>query len=389
MQYGDCARLQRERLAPEQVAEWVRYWRVQLAGVSERLDLPADPPAHPGPNAADGHLDFPLPAAAMQALRELASAEGVTVFVVLLAAFQVLLMRLSGQDDIVVGSPFVGRETADSFPLIGYFSNILPLRADFADNPSFRQLLQRTRAVVMGALEHQDLPFPKLVEALLPRRTAAHAPFFQVTFDLLQDDGAGASMAGLQRDVRDLPVGSKEYDLTFTVRAGLESAALAYNATRFTEATVRGMTERFQRLLDALARDPGQPVTEVVLLTDAEQEAVLRSGNDTARPVPEKTVHELFAEQAASTPAAIALDGQAGTLTYRELNERANRLAHALRRRGVAPGMLVGVALDRSPDLAVALLGILKTGAAYAPLDPKTRRRAWPGCWTMSGRGWL
>jgi amino acid adenylation domain-containing protein len=312
-----------------------------------------------------------------QSLKDLSQAEGVTLFMTLLAAFVVLLHRYCGQDDIVVGAPTAGRNRSQLEHLIGFFVNSIVLRTDLSGDPTFRQLLKRVRGVVLGALEHQDLPFEKLVEELQPERDLSRNPLFQVTFQLVSGQNGSAS-PGLPTDELEMNLpgverGTSIFDIAFSVleaTAGL-SGYLEYNVDLFEASTIQRLVDHFQILLEGLAADPDSPISRRPLLTRAERHRLLSEWNQTWAPAAAHAcLHHWFEAQVQQTPDAVALIFNEEELTYAELNRRANQLAHGLRRRGLGPDRLAAVCLERSVELVVALLGVLKAGGAYVPVDP-------------------
>jgi amino acid adenylation domain-containing protein len=316
------------------------------------------------------------------ALKELSRKEGVTLFMILLAAFQTLLYRYSGQEDICVGTPIAGRTRAEFEGLIGLFVNTLVLRTDLSGKPSFRDLLERVRETAVGAYKHQELPFEMLVEALQPERNLSHTPLFQVMFALQNMPSTQLELPGLKVDVLQIDRGTAKFDLTLTILEASDGlyGALEYNTALFDAETICRMVGHFQTLLAAIVADPDQPIVSLPLLTDAERQQLLGAWNATAIEYPrDQCVHQLVEAWVARTPEAVALVFEGQELTYRELNARANQLAHHLRRLGVRPQTLVGICVDRSLELVVGMLGILKAGGAYVPLDPTypQERLAW------------
>jgi amino acid adenylation domain-containing protein len=374
VQYADFAVWQRARLAGEALESQLGWWRERLAGAPPLLELPTDRPRSSVVGARAAHRPVVLPPATARALREVAAREGATMFMTLLAAWQCLLGRWSGQDDFCVGTPIAGRTRRELEPLIGFFVNTLVLRAELADGLSFRALLGRVREGVLGAFAHQELPFERLVEELAPERSLAHTPLFQALFAYRSAAGAGDVLRLPGLELAPLAGGGAEvakFDLDLTLEeAGEELAGgLAFRAELFEGATIERMLGHFRALVEAVAADPERPVSGVELLTGAERVQLAR-WNDTARGYPRGRVHDLFAAQAARTPDAVAVSWRGGRTSYAELDRRSARLASALRRRGVGPESRVGVCMARTPELLVALLGVLRAGGAYVPLDP-------------------
>ena len=291
----------------------------------------------------------------------------------LLAAFQVLLYRYSGQEDIAVGTPIAGRGRSELEGLIGFFANTLVLRSDLSGNPGFRELLARVRESALGAYTHQDLPFEKLVEELAPARDLSRNPLFQVMFVLQNAPSATLALEGVEVSRLALEGHTAKFDLSLGVRetpAGLR-VSWEFSTDLFDAPTIERMAGHFTTLLEAIVADPGQRIGELPLLSAAERHQLLVEWNDTAADYPRnRCIHELFEAQAARTPEAVAVVFEDRQLTYAELNARANQLAHHLIGLGVGPEVLVGICMERSLELIVGLLAILKAGGAYVPLDP-------------------
>ncbi|MEW5928738.1 MAG: amino acid adenylation domain-containing protein [Gemmatimonadota bacterium] len=372
LQYADFAVWQRRHLAGEALDRQAAFWRERLAGAPPLLELPLDHPRPPVQSRAGAVHEVVLEESLASGLRELARREGATPFMALLAAFQLLLARWSGRDDVVVGTPVAGRGRPELEPLIGFFVNTLPIRAELSGDPTFRQLLAATRETVLEAQAHADVPFERLVEELRVERSLAYSPVFQVMFALHAAAPAGLSLPGLTlRPVRVAPDAAK-FDLSveaFDARGGIR-VALEYATALFDAATVERLGGHLRVLLEAAVRAPDARARELPLLGAAERERVVAEWNDTARPYPDALVHELFAEQAARTPDAPAVLTGGEPLTYAGLDRRSDLLARALRERGAGPDARVGLCLERGPELPAAVLGTLKAGAAYVPLDP-------------------
>ena len=306
-------------------------------------------------------------------LKALARRESVTPYMFLLAVFKTLLGRYTGQDDIVVGTPVANRNRTELEPLVGFFVNTLVLRTDLSGDPTFRELLGRVRDVTLGAFAHQDVPFEKLVEELQPERDTSRTPLFQVMFSLQNAPLPPMRMGDIEISLLDDETEVSPFDLSFDVteRADGLLCTLEYNTDLFDGATVRRMLKHFAVLLDAAVTDPSASLSALPLLTDEERHQLLFEWNETRRDFPrDRCVHELFEEQAARAPEAVALVCGGERLTYAELNARANRLAHHLRACGVGTETRVGILLERSVEMAVALLAILKAGGGYVAFDP-------------------
>ncbi|MEA2125487.1 MAG: hypothetical protein QOI80_2269 [Solirubrobacteraceae bacterium] len=374
IQYADYAAWQREQLTGRQLEELVEHWTSRLAGVPERLDLPSDRP-RPSAQSYKGKLrEFSIDSELAQPLRQLARENSVSMFMLLMAAFKTLLHRYTGVEDLVVGAPVSGRHHEETADLLGYFSNSLALRTNLSGDPTFAELLGRVKETTLEAQIFQELPFEKLVEVLNPERAQSHSPVFQV---LLGYDVAPAEPARLAGSpLEQLAVPGWEWsrlDLSIILREvpdGSLHAHLEYTTDLFDPPTVERLIGHYTTLLEGVLRDPGQRLSELPILTADERRRMLVEWNDTAHPYDERCVHERIAEQAAKTPDAVAVVSDAGRLTYAELQTRANQLSHELIAAGVEPGSLVGIVMERSADLLVAMLGVLQTGAAYVPIDP-------------------
>ncbi|HEY0171187.1 MAG TPA: amino acid adenylation domain-containing protein, partial [Pyrinomonadaceae bacterium] len=377
VQYADYAVWQREYLAGETLEEQLRYWRTQLGGELPALELPADRTRPPVPSyrGAYYHLEFPEKLGAR--LNALGRESGATLFMALLAAFDVLLYRYTGRTDIVVGTPTAGRNRREVENLIGFFINTLVLRADLSGDPTFRELLGRVRDAALGAQANQELPFEKLVEELHPQRDMSRNPLFQIAFGLQNAPAQDFALRGLTMTPLDVGSGSSRFDLEFHLWEDGDSlaGAVIYSTDLFEEATLARLQTHFVRLLEGVAADPGARISELPLLTEDERRCILFGWNDTRGEYPrEACVHELFEAQAARTPDATALVFGRERVTYAELNASADRLARRLRAEGVGPEVLVGVMMERSPEMLAGLLAVLKAGGAYVPLDPQYPR---------------
>ncbi|HEX8558916.1 MAG TPA: amino acid adenylation domain-containing protein, partial [Pyrinomonadaceae bacterium] len=377
VQYADFAVWQREWLQGEALEEQLDYWRRQLGGELPVLKLPTDRPRPPALSYKGAEQPLELPAELTGRLKSLGRREGATLYMTLLAGFFALLHRYTGQEDLVVGTPIAGRNRRETEGLIGFFVNTLVLRAGVAGGDSFRGLVERVREATLGAYAHQEVAFEKLVEELHPERDMSRNPLFQVMFALQNAPLEDFALPGLRLGPFDTGNDMTRFDLEFHLweDGGAVAGTLIYNTDLFDAATVAQMLGHYRNLLEGAAADPDARVSDLPLLTGAESRLLLREWNDTRREYPrDKCVHELFEAQAARTPDAAAVVSEEGRVTYRELNERANRLARALRRRGVGAESLVGVCLGRGADLVAALLGVLKAGGAYLPLDPEYPR---------------
>jgi amino acid adenylation domain-containing protein len=377
VQYADYAHWQRQWLRGEELERQFDYWSRQLAGGPAPLQLPADRPRPPVQSFRGGACPVHVPRELADALRRVCQEEGCTLFMGLLAAFQAVLHRYTNQDEVVVGSPIANRGRAELEGLIGFFVNMLVLRTDLSGDPTFRELLGRVREVCLGAYAHQDLPFEQMVERFQPGRDLGRTPLFQVALVLqnapkpLRDGGAGPVEGGLSWSPYGVARGTSKFDLTLNLQetpGGLEGV-LEYNSDIFDEASVGRLARHLAALLEAAAREPGQRVWSLPLLTPEERRRL--TGPERAKPRrADECLHRLFEARAAARPDSFAVSFEGERLTYAELNRRANRLAHTLRARGVGPESLVGVCLEPSAETVAAILGVLKAGGAYLPLDP-------------------
>ncbi|HLM55062.1 MAG TPA: amino acid adenylation domain-containing protein [Pyrinomonadaceae bacterium] len=373
IQYADFAVWQREWLRGETLARQMRFWKERLAGKVPALELPTDRPRPPVQSYRGAILTHLVDTGLTGRLKELARREGVTPYMLLLAVFKTLLQRHAGQDDIVVGTPIANRNLTELEPLVGFFVNTLVLRTDLSGDPTFGELLGRVREVALGAFAHQDVPFEKLVEELQPERDTSRTPLFQVMFSLQNAPPPPSRMGGVEVSLVDDDTAVSPFDLSFDVteRADGLLCGLEYNTDLFDGATVGRMLKHFAVLLDAATADPTLRLSRLPLLTEEERLQLLVEWNDTAREYPrDRCVHELFEEQAAAKPDAVALVCGGERLTYAQLDERANRLARHLRACGVGAETRVGVLLERETWAAVALLAVLKAGGAWVALDP-------------------
>jgi amino acid adenylation domain-containing protein len=372
VQYADYAVWQRDWLQGEELEIQVSYWKSQLDGAPVLLELATDRPRPPVQTFIGARRYVELPGSLVQRLRTLSNREGVTLFMTLLAAFDVLLWRHSGQDDVIVGTPIAGRNRSELEGVIGLFANTLPLRVDLSGNPRFRELLVRVRETALDAYSHQDIPFDKLVEELHPERTLSHTPVFQVIFAFenasLKQEFPGLNMKWLEID-RGISRG--DLSLFTTEKQDGLSCMWEYSTDLFDKETIERMIVNYQTLLESIVEQPEERIAYYQTCNDEELRRLLVEWNSAKSPQSsEQCIQEQFEDQVEQTPDAIALVFGNERLTYRELNSRANQLAHYLRKRGVGPETPVGVCLDRSAEMIVALLGILKAGGAYVPLDP-------------------
>jgi amino acid adenylation domain-containing protein len=372
IQYADFADWQREWLQGEVLETQLAYWKQQLDNLP-LLNLPTDRPRKATPTYRGATQFLELPKNLSEKLEALSQRQGVTLFMTLLAAFQTLLYRYTQQSDIVVGSAIANRNRYEIEGLIGFFVNSLVLRTNLSGNPTFLELLARVREVALGAYAHQDLPFEKLVEELHPERNLSHHPLFQVAFSLQNTPIEALELPGLTLSQRDFDTPSAKFDLEFHMWQSLDGlrGQVIYSTDLFDDTTITRMLGHFQTLLESIVANPEQHLCELPLLTESDRHQLLVEWNDTqTKYLKDSCIHRLFEEQVEQTPDAIAIVFEDEQLTYRELNIRANKLAHHLQQLGVVPDVLVGICLERSMEMIVGLLGILKAGGAYLPLDP-------------------
>src|SRR5947209_4737662 len=384
-QYTDFVRWQADMLAgPEGERHWT-YWQHELSGELPMLNLPLDRPRPSVQTYRGASRTFELGEELSKQLKALANAEKTTLYTILLAAFQTLLYRYTDQDDILIGTTTLGRSRAELEKIVGYIANPVVLRANLSGNPTFKELLGRVRQTVIGALDHQDYPFPLLVERLQPRRDASYSPLFQTLFVLDRSreswdasrSGEGETAVRLAQErlrLEPFIYGQQGAPFDLTLRMldlnGLLSADLRYNVDLFDATTMARIEQHFLTLLESIVADPNQRIADLPMLSKAEQHQLL-AWNSTQSDYPEQAcVHQLIEEQVQRTPEALAVVFEERQLSYSEVNRQANQLAHLLQARGVGPEVLVGVCMERSIELVVALLAILKAGGAYVPLDP-------------------
>ncbi|CAI3808010.1 Linear gramicidin synthase subunit D [Pseudomonas sp. MM223] len=375
VQYADYAIWQRSWMEAGEQARQLAYWTEQLGGEDPVLELPMDRPRPTVSSLKGARLTIDLQQAQATALKQFAQQQGVTPFMLLLASFQVLLHRYSGQADIRVGVPVANRNRVETEHLIGLFVNTQVLRAEFDVQMTFTAFLAQVKQRVITAQAHQDLPFEQLVEALQPERSLNHSPLFQVMYNhQTQTKGEGFSLPGLEVGAVAWDNHTAKFDLTletFEHEAGI-GAALIYATDLFDASTAGTMARHWQNLLAAIIAQPAQRIADLALLDDTEHQQIVEGWNATQASYPDsRCIHQLFEAQVAKTPDAPALIFGEQTLSYGALNRRANQLAHKLREQGVGPDVLVGVAMQRSLEMVVGLLGILKAGGAYVPLDPE------------------
>jgi amino acid adenylation domain-containing protein len=371
IQYADFAVWQRQWLQDEILHTQLTYWKQQLDGAPPALELPTDRPRPLVQTFQGARQSLALSQNLSESLKALGRHEEVTLFMTLFAAFTTWLYRYTGQDDILVGTPIANRSRVELEGLMGFFANTLVLRTKLSGELSFRELLRQVRNVALEANAHQDLPFEKLVEELRPER--AHHPLFQVMFVLEREPRTTLELPDLTLSLWEVETGAAPFDLTLSMIEQAEGlqGRLSYNTDLFEAATIQRMLGHFQILLAAIVAHPDQPIGTLPLLTEAERHQVLYEWNDTQREYPQDAcVHQLFESRVAQTPEQIALVHGERKITYREVNDQANRLAHALQKKGVRPETLVAVCMERSPEVVIAIVAILKAGGALVALDP-------------------
>jgi non-ribosomal peptide synthetase component F len=373
VQYADYAVWQRRWLEGEVLRRQAEYWRAALAGAPVLLTLPTNRPRPARQDYAGASVDVRMDATLTGALRTLSLRHGTTLHMTLLAGFAALLARLSGQDEVVIGSPVANRGRAEIEGLIGFFVNTLALRIDVSGSPSGAALLGRAKAVSLAAQEHQELPFEQVVEIVQPPRSLSHAAVFQAMFAWQNAPEGTLELPGLTLSVLESGSAAAKFDLTLSLgEAGDEIAgSLGYATALFDHETIERWLGYWLRLLEAMAADDSQAVDRVALLGEAERHRIVEEWNATEAAYPaEKCIHELFEAQAARTPDAVAVVFGDERLSYAELNARANRLARHLIKLGVKPDDRVAICVERSLEMVVGLLATLKAGGAYVPLDP-------------------
>jgi amino acid adenylation domain-containing protein/non-ribosomal peptide synthase protein (TIGR01720 family) len=391
LQFADFAYWQRQWVLTEQAQAQLNYWKQKLAGIPPLLELPLDRPRPAEQTYKGGMLRMELPLDLCQALRNLNRQESVTLFMSMFTVFVIMLYRYSGQEDLCVGSGVANRRWRETENLIGMIVNNIVLRTNVSGNPTFRELLAQVRQVTLEGYANEDLPFDKVVEALKPERNLSYNPLFQVMFSFHDAQLPNLNLPGLTIKQHEAVTNkSAKFDLDIVViprseqrigrnseaeTKGIETDGITlvweYNSDLFDAATIKRMMEQYQTLVEEIVANPNQRIAQLPLLTKEQQEQILVNWNDTEVAFPKvKNIHQLIEEQVEENPEAIAVIFGEQKLTYRELNEQANQLAHYLKTLGIKPDGLVGICIDRSREMIVGLLGILKAGGAYLPLDP-------------------
>ena len=370
IRYVDFARWQREPQQQQLFAKRIQWWQRQLAEAPPVLDLATDKPRPLVSSGSGSFMQFDIPTKLREQLESLARREGLTLYMILLSGFFILLHRYTGMEKFLVGTASAGRHRPETQTIVGFFVDTVVLKADLSGDPAVRDVLQRVRQTVVDAVKHGDVPFDRIVESLdLPRDLSRHG-LFQVLFNAPPQ--YELNFDGLEATPFKVDMQTARFDLEMTFAEGAnKTTGMAWSTDLFDTATIKRMLGHYAVLLRAIATSPGQPVRQMPLLTEPERLQLLVQWNDTAEEFPDaQGIHNLFEQQVERTPEADAVIFGSEKLTYRELNQRANQLAHYLLARGVGPESLVGVCLERSPELIVSILGILKAGGAYVPLDP-------------------
>ncbi len=377
IQYLDFAQWQREWLTGPVLEEQLAYWKRTLGGKLPVLELPADVPRQTTRTFQGASEPLRLPVELSRQLNELSRKQRATAFMTFLAAFQVLLHRYTGLDDILVGTPVAGRTRPETQNLIGFFVNTLVMRTELSGNPRFTDLLARVRETTLEGQLHGDIPFEMLVEELQPERNLAQGQIFQVMFAMQNTPSPVIDMKELRVTLLDVEETTAKFDLTLGLReeAFGFTGAFQYSTERFTRGRIKRLADHFRQLLEGIVANPEARVSELPLLNNDERHELLVAWNDTATEMPDGCLHTFFEEQAAKWPERVAVVYEERQLSYAELDQRANQLAHYLRRLGVGAETLVAICVERSLEMAVGVLGILKAGAAYVPLDPSHPRQ--------------
>ena len=373
IQYADFAAWQRQWLQGDVLARELQFWKQRLAGAPGVLELPADHPRPAVQRFSGARHVFHLPAVLAASLKALGHKEGATLYMVVLAAFQTLLHRYTGQTDLLIGSPIAHRTRGETTGTLGPFANTLLLRGDLSGNPSVRELLRRVREHCLTAFEHQDMPFERLVEELKPQRDLGRNPLFQVMLVLQNTPPAALTLGDATTRVLplELPAAMLDLSLELVEQPDGLAASLEYNTDLFDAASVARTAGHLHTLLEGIAAEPDARLGELPLLTAPERRQLLTTWNATHKAVPlDEPLHHFISRQVARTPHAVAVTFEGRHLTYAELEDRADRLAHRLRALGVGEESRVGLCLERSHDMVIALLATLKAGAAYVPLEP-------------------
>ncbi|MCX2829791.1 amino acid adenylation domain-containing protein [Bacillus sp. DHT2] len=373
LQYADFAQWQRDWLKDEALAQQLEYWQKELSGELPVLQLPFDSPRPAVQSYKGDTYQVTLPVALLDKIKTFSREEDATLFMTLLAGYQGFLSRYTGQKDILVGSPIANRNYKEIEELIGFFVNTLVYRANLTEDLTFKELVTQVKEKALKAQEYQDVPFEKVVEVLQPERNASHSPIFQTMFTLQTHSRKLSKI--LDHSLEPIPnyMAVAKFDLTVGMEETEEGLQVAfeYNTDLFNALTIQRMAKHFENWLSEVMDSPQKSIGSLKLMSRGEEKQLLKEWNDTRVEYPtEYIIQELFEQQVAQTPEAVALVYKNHQLTYKELNERANQLAHSLQKKGVGPETMVGICVERSLEMIVGLLGILKAGGAYVPLDP-------------------
>ncbi|KEQ22102.1 non-ribosomal peptide synthetase [Paenibacillus tyrfis] len=377
VQYADFAEWQRERFSERTLQEQLSYWKQRLAGAPALLSLPTDHPRPAQQQYSGRKVRFDVPEKLTASLRNLAAEEQATSFMLLMAAFQTLLHRYTGEEDVCVGTAISGRNHKDVESLIGFFVNTLVIRSEVTSNLPFRQLLRQVRKNALEAYAHQDVPFEIIVEETAGTRSLGYSPLFQVMFTLQNTPSISAEMPDFAIEPLEVDTETTLFDLTLEVFETNKDwkGILTYNQSLFGEATVRGMTEHLLMLLSSIADNPDTPIESLPILLESERNLLLHVWNRTKHEYPtDTTLHQMVKVQAANRPEQIAVRCENDILTYDTLVTRSEKLADQLRKLGIGPGSVTAICLERSPELVIAQLAVLIAGGAYLPIDPETPR---------------
>ena len=385
-QYADFAHWQRQWLRGEILQKQLAYWKQQLAGALPILDLPLDRPRPAVQSFRGAEHTLIIKGELAESIRAMSRREGVTLFMTMLAAFKTLLFRYTSQQDMVVGSWVANRRARAIEGLLGMIINTIVLRTDLSGKPSFQDLLKRVREVCMGAYQYQDLPFERLVEELQPERSLSYNPLFQVLFAFQDTETPTLELPEMKMEVIDAHNQSAKFDLNVVVlpfREQIVGAGAAnvtdeitvlieYSTDLFESETISRMARHYEMLLESAVKTPHRSITDMDMLTEVERRQLIEEWNETALDYQkEKSVERLFEDQAKRTPEAVAVIYEDQQLSYAELNRQANRLAHHLMKLGVGPEVLVALFVERGLEMVIGLLGVLKSGGAYVPMDPR------------------
>ncbi|EAZ91849.1 non-ribosomal peptide synthetase [Crocosphaera chwakensis] len=373
IQYADFAVWQREWLSGENLQNKIDYWKTKLSGLPPLLELPTDYARPPKQTFQGSHYTFTVSHELTQKLKRLTQDSDVTLFMILLSGFSLLLSRYSRQEDIAIGTPIANRNRQEIEALIGFFLNTLIMRVNIEDNLTVKQLLQQVKKTCLGAYAHQEIPFEKLVEELKPERNLSYSPLFQVMFILQNTPNQKLTLPGLTLSPLDVNFNVAKFDLTLSMEeneSGIQGN-WEYNTGLFKRETIERMVNHFKILLKGMVSNPDEKVGKLPLIAEVERQQFLVEWNKTKADYPKhKCIHQLFEQQAEKRPNAIAIVYEEKQLTYKELNQKANQLAHYLIKLGIKPDNLVGICIERSLEMVIGLLGILKAGGAYVPIDP-------------------